>query len=97
MWKQVSVPASPDWICIACETASITKYLAAFHVEADLSAVSVFSEVCGTHLRLQETGHAPLFQWFDVNEGYAGAILRATLARSERLTVKPKGDWSRPC
>ena len=36
-----------------------------FHVEADLSAVSVYSEVCGTHLRLQETGHAPLFQWFE--------------------------------
>ena len=40
-----------------------------FHVESNRSTVSVFSEVCGTHLRLQETGNAPLFQWFDVDEG----------------------------
>lgn len=40
-----------------------------FHVESDRPVVTVFSEVCGTHLRLQGTGHAPLFQWFDVDEG----------------------------
>ena len=39
------------------------------HVEADRSVVSVFSEVCGTHLRLQGTGHAPLFQWLDADAG----------------------------
>ena len=39
------------------------------HVESDHSVVSVFSEVCGTHLRLQGTGHAPLFQWLDADAG----------------------------